>query len=383
MSSPTKTLQPVPAGKKALYFLDNNPFGASIVAVTLSDDGTLSAPKRTLFNGIGLLGKRANRPTNMDSLFSQDSVVVDGNTLFTISPGSDRVHMFAISPDDPRNLVPVGGPVPTGGRFPVSLAYSRKLGLLCVLHSGHVGGVSTFRVNDLGSENPGIKPLGHFFPLPIPQTATPPLGPTNTAGDIVFNPSQTAVFVLLKFDGVAKFPGHVFAFPVDQKTATLVPAPVQSRPAGLLAPYSITFVGNDDSRAILSDAAFGAQFIQVSYPSLEVTLTKSLTISMTSAPCWTAYAAHLDIMFVLGGFDPTPVAVDIKTQDIKYTITAPAETLGGFDSLVYGDYLYVLQGAAGISVFKIDANGGKLVQNLNLSALGSRDGWEGLAMYGK
>ncbi|KAI5926672.1 hypothetical protein F4810DRAFT_707210 [Camillea tinctor] len=383
MSSLTKISQSAAATKKALYFLDNNPYGTSIVAVTLGDDGRLSAPKRTLINGVGVLGLRVNRPTVMDSLFSQDSVVVDGNLLFTISPGSNTVHMFAISPDEPRNLTPIGEPVSTGGTFPNSVAYSRELGLLCVLNSGNVGGVSSFRVNGIGSENPGLEPLGDLFPLPISQSDSPATGPLNTAGDIAFNPSRSALFVLLKFDGVAQSPGAIFAFPVDKKARTLVPAPVESRPAGLLAPYSITFLGKDDTQAVLSDAGFGATFIKVSYPSLEVTISNSVVISMTSAPCWTVYAEKLNIMFLLAGFDPAPVAVDVKKQDIKYTIPAPAETLGGFDSVVYGDYLYVLQGSAGISVFQIDANGGKLVQNLNLTSLGSRQGWEGLAMYGK
>ncbi|OTB03215.1 hypothetical protein M426DRAFT_322005 [Hypoxylon sp. CI-4A] len=382
MSSSTESLQPVPASKKALYFLDNSPFGTSIVAITLGSDGKLSSPKRTRIDGVGLLGRRANRHSTMDSLFSQDSVVVDGNALFTISPGSNTVHMFSISPQDPRNITPVGGPVPSGGEFPVSVAYSRKLNLLAVLHSGRKGGVTTFRVNPIGSAEQGLNPLSDLFPLPIPQTETPPIGPVNTAGDIVFNPSQTAAFVLLKFDGVAVFPGHVFAFPVDQKARNLVPAPVESRPAGLLAPYSIVFIGNDDTKAAISDAAFGAEFIEISYPSLEVTLAKSVNVSQTSAPCWNAYSEKLNIVFVLGGFDPKPVALDVEKQEIKYTIDAPPATLGAFDSVVHGDYLYVLQGSAGISVFEVDASGGKLVQNLDLSALGNREGWDGLALYG-
>ncbi|CAJ2500302.1 Uu.00g031550.m01.CDS01 [Anthostomella pinea] len=330
MTSPTKPHPPVAVTKKALYFLDNSPFGPAITSIKLNDDGTLSNPKRTLTNGVGLLGRPANRHTIMDPLFSQNSVVVDGNSLFTISPGSATVHMYTISPDDPSVLTPVGEPVPSGGTFPNSVAYSRKLGLLCVLHLGHIGGVSCFRVNDTSSEHPGLERLGDLFRLAIFQTETPTIGRTNTAGDIVFNPSQTAVFVLLKFDGVATFPGHIFAFSVDTKARKLVPAPVQSRLPGLLAPYSITFQGSDDTKAVLSDAPF--------LPSLEVTLAKSLTISATSAPYWTAYSEKLNIMFLLGGFDPSPVAVDLEKQEISYTITAPPETLGAFDSVVYGDY---------------------------------------------
>lgn len=121
--------------------------------------------------------------------------MVNGNVLFTVSPGSNTVHMFAISPSDPRNITPIGKPVSSGGTFPNSLAYSHSLGLLLVLNSGSIHGVSSFRVHDLGSENAGLEQIGEIFPLPIPQDKTPPTGPVNTAGDIVFNPSQTAALV--------------------------------------------------------------------------------------------------------------------------------------------------------------------------------------------
>jgi len=43
--------------KRAAYFLDNNPAGASIVSLVISpEDGTLSSPVRTSTKGIGLMG---------------------------------------------------------------------------------------------------------------------------------------------------------------------------------------------------------------------------------------------------------------------------------------------------------------------------------------
>jgi hypothetical protein len=190
-------------------------------------------------------------------------------------------------------------------------------------------------------------------------------------------------FVLLKGDGVAHFPGYIFGIPVDSETKTLVPTAVETRPAGFVVPYSLSFLDNDDTRAVVSDAALGAHFITIAYPSLDVTLDNTLMISLNSAPCWTAYAPDLELVYVMGGFDPKPVAVDTNKQTVRYQIDAPASTLGGFDSLVWKDWLYVLQGASGISVFQIDADGGKLIQNLDLSALGNREGWDGLAFYGK
>jgi len=76
------------SSSKALYFLDNNPAGSSIVALKIAEDGTLSDPVRTSTGGSGSIGLTADGPAQIDSLFSQDSVVVSGNNLFTINAGS-------------------------------------------------------------------------------------------------------------------------------------------------------------------------------------------------------------------------------------------------------------------------------------------------------
>ncbi len=43
-------------GPQAVYFLDNDPSGASIVALKVSPDGSLSDPVRTLTGGLGRFG---------------------------------------------------------------------------------------------------------------------------------------------------------------------------------------------------------------------------------------------------------------------------------------------------------------------------------------
>ena len=57
------TVIPRTGTPKALYFLDNNPAGASVVSLQLSDsDGTLSNPVRTSTGGVGLFGLTATGP---------------------------------------------------------------------------------------------------------------------------------------------------------------------------------------------------------------------------------------------------------------------------------------------------------------------------------
>lgn len=51
---------PAPKPKAAAYFLDNNPAGSSIVALTIGDDGMLSDPVRTATEGNGLYGLTAS-----------------------------------------------------------------------------------------------------------------------------------------------------------------------------------------------------------------------------------------------------------------------------------------------------------------------------------
>jgi hypothetical protein len=68
LAAPTEYLQ---NSNRALYFLDNDPSGNSIVSVMISNkDGTLSSPVRTPTGGKGLAQLVA---------VSQDSVVVSDN----------------------------------------------------------------------------------------------------------------------------------------------------------------------------------------------------------------------------------------------------------------------------------------------------------------
>ncbi len=53
-------LLPRTGAPQALYYLDNNPSGASIVSLKISTkDGTLSDPVRTSTSGIGMFGQTA------------------------------------------------------------------------------------------------------------------------------------------------------------------------------------------------------------------------------------------------------------------------------------------------------------------------------------
>lgn len=68
-------------GKKAAYFLDNDPSGSSLVSLCIGENGILSSPIRTPTGGYGSITLNAtdNLPVPVDSLQSQGSVLVSGN----------------------------------------------------------------------------------------------------------------------------------------------------------------------------------------------------------------------------------------------------------------------------------------------------------------
>lgn len=218
------------------------------------------------------------------------------------------------------------------------------------------------------------------MPLPLTQT-TPPVGPPGTGSDIVFNPSSTALFVTLKGDG--SNPGYIFAFPIVSKQISS--KPVISRPPELLLDFSLNFF-DIDTKGIITDPAYGASIVSVA-SNFSVTVDKRVAIPGQGATCWSAYSSRFDAVFIFDGGKPNITTLDPKTGDVKYTITGAVGRGGSFDSVVSGEFLYVLQGAAGISVFSLLGSVGngktpKLVQSLDLSGLGSRQGWQGLAVYG-
>ena len=68
--------------QRAIYTLSNDPAGANILSLVVSDNGTVSSPVLTPTGGKGQLGVNAGPPevpAGPDSLFSQGSVLVSGN----------------------------------------------------------------------------------------------------------------------------------------------------------------------------------------------------------------------------------------------------------------------------------------------------------------
>lgn len=91
------------SGKRAAYFMDNDVAGNNIVSLTIDPEtGFLSSPVLTPTGGKGALGALpTGEAAGPDTLFTQDSVVVEGNVsiLHPHQPRSccfGRVELFAL-----------------------------------------------------------------------------------------------------------------------------------------------------------------------------------------------------------------------------------------------------------------------------------------------
>jgi hypothetical protein len=130
----------------AIYLMGNKAAGASIVSLSILSNGLLSAPVRTSTDGVGERAVGADGgPTGPDSLFTQNSVVVDDNVsaqvhskrkgslltiskfLLSVNAGSNTLSLFNINPLTPIKPTPAGTSANALGQFPASVAYSSKL----------------------------------------------------------------------------------------------------------------------------------------------------------------------------------------------------------------------------------------------------------------
>ncbi|KAL7928247.1 hypothetical protein V8C35DRAFT_333160 [Trichoderma chlorosporum] len=378
------------AVRRAAYFLDNNPSGSAVVSLNISSNGNLSNPVRTLTGGNGSWAKWiiSNPPppdgtgfAGPDSLFSANSIVVSGDFLFVVNAGSNTLSMFKIDSSNPQNLVLIGKPASTLGDFPISVTYSENLNIACVLNGGTRAGVACFSVD----ASRGLVALDHSLrsiAQAVNQT-TPPGGPILTASDIMFNPSSTGLFVSTKgappsSSGASPTLGSIYAWPVVGNTVSTIAT--ISQPTGVILDFSLTFLGADDS-ILLTDAAGVGYILSVS-SGLQVAVRDKVSLpSNEGLACWGVYVPEIGSAYIITASIPDITVVDPSTGSVTGTITLPASDAGVFDSAFDRTYLYSLTNVASIAVVDLAANPPTPIQNLDLSAIGSRKGWQGMAVY--
>ncbi|MCJ1474536.1 hypothetical protein MMC13_003194 [Lambiella insularis] len=345
----------------AVYTLDNDPAGASIVSLHIDQfTGIVSSPVKTSTGGKGLVGATGS-----------NSVVVSGDYLFTVSPGSNTISMFSIDNKDPWQPSLVGQPANTLGQFPMSVAYSSKIKTACVLNGGPINGVTCFSTDH--QEGLAVLDIEPRSMSPqLNQTTPPPVGASFTAQDLFFNPSSTALFaiVLGSNNTDPSVPATFFAWPVvEGKVST---TPVVSVIRTLRAVFSGQFV-NDDTM-IVTDFSFGAALVQVS-SSLQIMEKEKTVIPAQLAACWTAYSPRFDSIYVSDAFTTNITVLDPASGAIKTQVPFDPSLGGADDSAIDRNWLYVLAlgASAGANVVVIDlqgSNSGKVPTSIQTFYLG-------------
>ncbi|KIJ47082.1 hypothetical protein M422DRAFT_249398 [Sphaerobolus stellatus SS14] len=105
---------------------------AYFISSEIGFDGKLTVKSATSAGGLGSVVIFTAGP-QPDPLSSQASVTVSGNFLYSVNAGSNTLAAFEINPKSPTHLQRIGKPLNTGGEFPISVAVSKKTGLICVL----------------------------------------------------------------------------------------------------------------------------------------------------------------------------------------------------------------------------------------------------------
>ncbi|KAL8290575.1 hypothetical protein RQP46_002833 [Phenoliferia psychrophenolica] len=221
----------------AAYFQTNALGGRNyIVASGINAQGELDSnfASTTSTGGVGAQGiNNASTPLepHADPFYTQDSVRVAGSYLFAVNAGSNTVSMFNIDVANPTKLTLVST-VASGGDFPSSIGVNDAKTMACVVNSGMDNCVACFTID----------PEAGLIPIPdskrslgITQT-NPPMGPENTASDLVFDNSGNVLVSVKGFNATA--PGYLGRLKVMD--GMIAPDIEKFVPNGGALPFSIT-----------------------------------------------------------------------------------------------------------------------------------------------
>lgn len=349
-----------PANAKAMYFLSNDPAGNSVVAMKVATDGKLSDGSITPTGGKGMSGidGKTNKTAVLDGLFSQSALKVEGNMMVAVNPGSNTITMMTIAADDPCKLTMVGKPVSTMGEFPVSAAISPKNKMACVANSGAKAGLACFAMD----AKRGLKPLmQQQIDFPIKQS-TPPVGPTNTVSQVLFNEDETMAMTTVKGDPTKKNPGFLSMLPI--KDGCPADKDVRSSPAGTAVLFGTANIPGT-SNILATDASFGAAVI--STQGVPKVLAKG-TVEGQKATCWATISPQTKTAFVTDVGVNRMVEMDPATGKILQTTNLPNDNPGMIDLVAAGKMVYALSPGNGttkpaVAVMDVSSRPVKQIQN--------------------
>ncbi|KAF8849685.1 hypothetical protein BDZ45DRAFT_555149, partial [Acephala macrosclerotiorum] len=372
---------------KVVYFI-SNAANNSIVAMKVGANGSLSDGSVTPTGGAGMSGVNATGGAAApDSLFSQGSIKISGNTLIAVNPGSNTISMFQISSSDPTKLTMVGQPANTLGEFPVSLTISSTLNQACVANSGAVAGIACFSMSSTG-----LTPLDTTLRSFAINQTTPPSGPLNTVSQVFFNSDSTMLLATVKGDPTKNNTGFLSMFPVTNGQVSTTET--RSSPSGTAVLFGTALLPNAD-QLFVTDASFGSATL--SLPSSnssasnlnQATVSSSTKIANQKATCWATFSALTGTAFVTDVSVNHLVDIDPATGTIVNNFQSTNGNSGMIDLEAdkEGKMVFALSpgdGSAGtgakVAVFDVSGGNGSVKEVGNFEVGGGVGGGSAMGM---
>jgi len=135
---------------------------------------------------------------------------------------------------------------------------------------------------------------------------------------------------------------------------------------------------------VITDPAYGASLVDIS-STYTVTVSKQIVVAGEKAICWATYSSRFNSIALIDGGSSNITLVDPASGAITgVAVLDPAGT-GALDSKLDRTFMYILRGAPAITVLGdmglTHAKTPTELQNFDLTSLGSRQGFEGMAIY--
>jgi len=164
-----------------------------------------------------------------------DALIVCGDNLFIVNPGSKSISMFEIDHYNPIELKFIRA-VDSHGDIPTSLACSTQLELLCVVNSGSANSVGCYSITTSGLHflPHTLKHLGFILPSPISDNAF------GTPSDLQFTKNLKYLVLSVKGNPPLSVPGLIATFPVLDGGHALGDI-IRNEPVGIF-PYSMSLI---------------------------------------------------------------------------------------------------------------------------------------------
>ncbi|KAF2102270.1 hypothetical protein NA57DRAFT_64801 [Rhizodiscina lignyota] len=369
------------APARAAYLITNDAENA-IVALPINSDGTLSKGIVTATGGKGsnVLIPGGTAKQAPDALVAQASLVLVGNNIFAVNPGSNSLSMLEISAHDSLKLTIVGKPAALPGDFPNTVAVSEKHKLACVGLTGAKAGISCAPYS-----SKGLGPMDDLRPFDLNQT-TPPVGKFNTVSQTFFNADETKLFTTVKGGQNATQPGFFSVFRVDGG-GKLGRNDVRSSPDGTQILFGSTLIPGSPNKVFATDRSFGAVILSIDpQTDIATTIAKGV-IPGQLATCWSIVSPATHSAFTTDGSLDRVVEMSLTDASVISDTELRNNDPGLLEVAAAGDFLYTLSAGntthqAAVTVLDVSGGQGstKQIQHIQLGDMGVDENCEGMVL---